>query len=103
MRRPRKWLPLHGASGSLKRGRKPRSYWDAVKPDVMEKLDSDGLPDAQSGDPSWSGQADLERYIADKVATRLSSEQTQPAESTVRDWAVKWIAEFRSVRSAEGR
>lgn len=95
-------LPMQPASSS-KRGRKPHSYWDAVKPIVMKKLDDDGLPDAQSGDPSWCGQADLERYIADEVAKRLGSAQTPPAESTVREWAVKWIAEFGSARSAEGR
>lgn len=90
-------------SSSSKRGRRPHSYWDAVKPIVMKKLDDDGLPDAQSGDPRWSGQADLERYIADEVAKRLSSEQSQPAESTVREWAVKWTDEFRSARLAEDR
>jgi hypothetical protein len=90
------------SSGS-KRGRKPSSYWDAVEPIVMKKLDDNGLPDAQSGDPEWSSQADLERFIADEVAERLGSAQRQPAESTIRKRAVKWIAEFRSARSAEGR
>lgn len=91
------------STSSPMRGRRPNSYWAAVEPIVMRKLDEDGLPDAQSGDPNWSDQADLERFIADRVAERLDAGQPQPVVSTVRNRAVKWMAKFRSARSAEGR
>jgi len=64
----------------------------------MKHLDHNGPPDAQSGDPKWMKQADLERLIADHYQGRLNKDQSAPVKSTVRGYAVAWLAELRASR-----
>ena len=82
--------------------RSPRSFWAAIKPEVMKKLDDDGPPDSQAGDSAWTSQADLERFIAQLVLGRLDKSQIEPSESRVRHYAGAWLKEFCATREAQG-
>jgi len=47
----------------------------------------------QSGDPDWSCQADVERAVTEFIEERFSIPM---AVSTIREWTVKFIAEWQA-------
>jgi len=70
-----------------RRGRSPRLYWGDAKREALKWLDENGSPRPGTGE-----QAQLEAH----VAGFLTGQEPCPSESRVRDYVVRWIAEFKS-------
>ena len=81
----------HLARPNRRRGRRPKIEWGGVRDFVHERLEHHGLP--QSGDPDWSCQADVERAVTEFIEERFSIPM---AVSTIREWTVKFIAEWQA-------
>ena len=90
--------PARSDDEPARRGRRPAFPWDACKKEAMRKLEDDGAPTSESGDPEWRSQADFERWISQWMLDRLGTGQVQPASSTVRQHARKWLGEFQRSR-----
>ena len=70
-----------------RRGRAPHPYWEDAKREAFKWLDENGSPRPGTGE-----QAQLEAHIAGF----LTGQEPCPSESRVRDYVVRWIAEFKS-------
>jgi hypothetical protein len=82
-------------SEKRKAGRKP-IFAAPIRRVVFELMEYHG--DLSDDDPEWSKQADVEKAVCEKLG-----DQAPCAESTIRGYVSKYIAEWRSSKTAEGR
>ena len=68
----------------------------------MLKLEEEGEPTAESGDPDWRNQASLESYICSWMGNRLGTAINGPSTSRIRDYASQWLQEFRHQKQYGG-
>jgi hypothetical protein len=91
--------PMVGAPKQARKRGRPQAYpWENARTVVREKLEYLGQPGADSGDPKWRNQADIERLIAEVMVRALGAEADQPNESRLRHYAGLWLREWRADR-----
>jgi hypothetical protein len=79
------------ANEKAKRGPKFKWDWESLQAEAFELLDYHG--DFDAADPEWNSQSCLERALLE-----LHGEPA-PAESTLRQYVVKWVAAWRKAKA----
>jgi hypothetical protein len=78
-------------------GRKPNLLWDDCHRDALDLIKQRGVPRPDDNDSSWRIQADFEHWINEWWVNHLPPDGNPPGESTVREYAAKWLDGFKKV------